>query len=397
MSVSTKLRPVVARAYLASYAQLVRWRTRSRSGRRLLERVCIVAALGRRDGIAAGALLQCRMLRRLGVDAELVDATPALRNPLFRAPHSPGTTYILHSGGPQTPALLSAVLPHAAMAWRIAYWAWELPDPPLDWAGFDTLVDEVWTPSTFAQASLMQLTERPIAVVPHAVPVRTRRQRDWTKPFTVLVFGDSRSSLMRKNVAGAIDAFRTAFGGAPQARLLLKLGGAVEDTRDLEEMVGGAPNIVVHRNFLDAAELSDLYRSADVLLSLHRAEGFGLPMLEAMAHGLPVIATGWSGNLEFMDRASAILVPYRLVPVADPAGIYEGSVWAEPITAVAVMALRRLAEDRDYYERMSAAAHLAAVDAALPRLPPELVPDPGSAGRDGAAPPGLAAAMGEAS
>jgi glycosyltransferase involved in cell wall biosynthesis len=380
MSGLRSLRPLAARAYLGGCARLARLRLRGGAAERSLERVCIVAALGRHNGVATGAKLQYGMLRSLGIDAELVDATAALRNPLFRAPHRPGTAYVLHSGGPQVSSLVSAVLPHAAAAWRIAYWAWELPDPPLDWDGYDSLVHEVWTPSEFARASISQLTRLPVSVVPHVVPAQGMRRRDWTQPFTVLAFGDTRSSLTRKNLTGAIDAFRSAFGDAPRARLILKISGSGDAADTVQDLVATAPNVVVLREFLEADELAGLYRSADALLSMHRAEGFGLPLLEAMAHGVPVVATGWSGNLEFMDRSNGILVPYRLVPVEDAAGIYGGSVWAEPSTNVAAMALRRLAEDEDYYERKSAAAH-AAVARTMP--PSFLVAPARSAACDG--------------
>jgi glycosyltransferase involved in cell wall biosynthesis len=318
-----------------------------------------VAAFGRANGIAAGALLQQQAFHALGIDAELVDATPALRNPFHRVPHSPGTTYIFHCGAPQTPNLLSAVLPHAARAWRIGYWAWELPDPPPDWVGCDHFVAEIWTPSQFSQASLLQLTGRPVRVAPHAVPVRAARRRDASLPFTVLAMADCRSSLTRKNPAGALEAFIGAFGTSRAARLILKLNGAGVDAA-LEERATAAPNVEIVRGFLDAGAMAALYRSADVLLSPHRAEGFGLPMLEAMAYGVPVVGTGWSGNLDFMDEGSSILLPFRLTRVSDAAGIYAGSHWAEPDLSAAAAILRRLAEDQFYYAAMARAAHAAA-------------------------------------
>ena len=108
----------------------------------------VISALGRNNGITSGARLQS--LRQLGVEAELFDATPAVRNPLFRVPHHPGSAYIFHADSPHTTALIRSVLPNAAQAYRIGYWAWELPDPPLEWSGCERCVAEVWTPSEFA-------------------------------------------------------------------------------------------------------------------------------------------------------------------------------------------------------------------------------------------------------
>lgn len=362
------LKPMLAHAYAQACSAFVRMSIAGRASERDLGRVAIVAALQRHNGIASGARLQHAMLRRLGVDAELVDASPALRNPLFRARHRAADAYVIHCGGPQTPQLLSAVMPAAARAWRIGYWAWELPDPPADWHGYDALLHEIWAPSRFTRDSLRRLTRLPVEVVPHVMPAAPQRRRRHPGPFTVLAFGDSRSSLERKNPAGALAAFRAAFGDEAQARLILKLSGAPEEHHALERAASGCANVTILRDRLDAEGLAALFRSADVLLSLHRAEGFGLPMLEAMAHGVPVIATAWSGNLDFMDAATAILVPARLVPVQDSAGIYRDSVWAEPDLEVAAAALRTLARDPARWERLSVASH-AAAGALARRLP----------------------------
>jgi glycosyltransferase involved in cell wall biosynthesis len=346
--------------YLAGAEALTHHILRRRSGERDFRRVIVVAALGRNNGIASGARLQWDALRRLGVDTELLDATPALRNPLFRVSHRPGSAYVFHSGAPQTAHLIRSVLPHAATAYRVAYWAWELPDPAPDWAGCDRNVSEVWTPSAFSRASLVRLSRQPVHVVPHYIPARPARQRRLDQPFTVLAMADSRSSLSRKNPDGALRAFRAAFGSSHAARLVLKLSGRDDELRALLASFGDLPaggNVTIVRRHLDHAELAALYASADVLLSLHRAEGFGLPMAEAMAHGVPVVATGWSGNLTFMSAADSDLVPYTLVPVNDRSAIYGGSTWADPDLDAAATALRRLAEQPEHYDRLAAAAH----------------------------------------
>lgn len=348
-------------SYLAGTEMLTHRFLRGHSGNRDFHRVIVVAALGRNNGIASGARLQWNTLRQLGIDAELLDVTPSLRNPLFRMPHRPGSAYVFHAGGPQTASLISSVLPHVAKAHRIAYWAWELPDPPLDWMDCDRNVNEIWTPSAFSRASLARLSAKPIHVVPHYVPVRpVPRRRRFYEPFTVLAMADSRSSLSRKNPEGALRAFRAAFGSSRAVRLVLKLSGRDEDIRSLEASFGdllAGTNVRIVKGYLDTTELSALYENTDVLLSLHRAEGFGLPMMEAMAHGVPVVATGWSGNLTFMSAADSHLVPYTLVPVNDASAIYNGSIWAEPDLDEAAAMLRRLAEQPDYYARFAEAAH----------------------------------------
>ena len=365
------LRGFLSGKYLAGSAALTHCMLRGRSGERDFRRMIIVAALGRNDGIASGARLQWDALRGLGIDAELLDATPALCNPLVRIPHRPGSAYVFHSAGPRIGNLIGSVLPHVAGAYRIAYWAWELPDPPPDWLGCDRDVAEIWTPSTFSSVSLSRLVSRPVEIVPHHIPPRLARQRCANAPFTVLAMADSRSSWSRKNPEGALRAFRAAFGTSSAVRLVLKLSGRVEELCAFEKSFGDlldCDNVEIVRGHLDSTTLAVLYRNADVLLSLHRAEGYGLVMNEAMAHGLPVVATGWSGNLDFMDASDSCLVPYRLVPVSDTSAIYSGSTWAEPDLDAAAQALRRLASEPQFYARLAAAAHRRAT-AATPRFP----------------------------
>lgn len=345
--------------YLAGCSALTRSMLAGRSGPRRFDRVAIVAAFGRRNGITQGALLQCQALRRAGIATEMIDATPVLRNPFHRVAHDAASLYIFHSGGPQTASLIGAVLPEARSAWRIGYWAWELPDPPPDWIGCDGNLNEIWTPSRFSRDSLMRAMRRPVAVVPHILPPMARRRPVPGAPFTVLAMADSRSSLSRKNPEAAVRAFQAAFGTDPAVRLVLKINAGDADLAALNARLGGtldAPNVEIIRSYMSEVEISALFNRADVLLSLHRAEGFGLPMLEALARGIPTVATGWSGNMDFTTSENSLLVPYAVVPVADSGGVYHGSHWAEPDCAAAAEALRRLAADRSLYTQLSGAA-----------------------------------------
>lgn len=203
------------------------------------------------------------------------------------------------------------------------------------------------------------MVDKPLYVVPHFVSAAVPRQRHKDSPFRVVVMADSRSSFSRKNPAGALAAFRMAFGTSLSAKLTLKLTGVAREIIDLEKSLGDllGANVDLEKDFLTPAALATLYRRADVLLSLHRAEGFGLTMLEAMAFGMPVVATGWSGNLEFMDASNSRLVPYQLIPVEDASTVYRQSVWADPDVPAAAAALRHLATSPNEYARLSAAAY----------------------------------------
>jgi glycosyltransferase involved in cell wall biosynthesis len=119
-----------------------------------------------------------------------------------------------------------------------------------------------------------------------------------------------------------------------------------------------------------------LIAGADVLISLHRAEGFGLSPAEAMALGTPVVATGFSGVLDFMDETNALLVPFRSIPVDDPQRIYRGQAWAEPDVDAAAEALRRLRDDAALPRRLAAAGRRAVAERLSPEAWFRSLPDP---------------------
>jgi glycosyltransferase involved in cell wall biosynthesis len=189
----------------------------------------------------------------------------------------------------------------------------------------------------------------------------------------VTVIANLGASFDRKNPLGAIASFRAAFGDRPDCLLVLKLAGASLFPRDFEQIrtaIGASANIRLIDATWDSARMRTLFASTDILLSLHRAEGFGIVPAEAMLRGIAVIATGWSGTLQFMDAQSAALVPYRLVPVIEQRGDYAvpGARWAEPDHDAAVHWLRRLADDP--VERASLAARGQAYASAALTLDP---------------------------
>lgn len=119
----------------------------------------------------------------------------------------------------------------------------------------------------------------------------------------------------------------------------------------------GATNITLIDRVMSFREIDALYAGSDVVVSLHRSEGFGLAIAEAMCHGLPVIATDWSGNVDFVTAQTGIPVPFRLVAAEDPQGTYHhpDMNWAEADVEAAALALRRLREDRQLASRLGQA------------------------------------------
>jgi glycosyltransferase involved in cell wall biosynthesis len=261
----------------------------------------------------------------------------------------------------------------------IGYWVWELEQAPARWAHAAHAVHEVWTPSAFSAAALAGVAHCPIRVVPHPCalappPTPTAQDRDAARKrfgfgpetFVALSSFTTTSSLARKNPWAALRGFEAAFGDDPEAVLVLRCLGAAQYPEAAAALRNAVHDCRARVLLLDQPggleELHALYAACDVYLSLHRSEGFGLNLAEAMLSRRPVIATAYSAPLEFMDAASAALIPARMVPVADPQGVYRlrGAHWAEPEHEAVVEALRLLRRDPDHRARLGAAGFSAA-------------------------------------
>jgi glycosyltransferase involved in cell wall biosynthesis len=216
---------------------------------------------------------------------------------------------------------------------------------------------EIWAPSAFIADSIREVCARPLFVMPIACEARLTsflNRSAFGIPESAYVFFfyfDFTSFIDRKNPFGALEAFRRLGEAAPSADVALVLKTNVDratpaDLSRFREAIAAAPGrvIVIDQQLTDN-ETKNLVRCSDCFLSLHRSEGFGRGMSEAMFLGKPVIATGYSGNLEFMTEETGYLLDYGLVPVQ--AGQYpfgEGQVWADPDIDQAVRIMRRLVE-----------------------------------------------------
>ena len=244
---------------------------------------------------------------------------------------------------------------------RVGYWAWELESFPEGWDQHFQHYDEIWCPSAYCAQSLAQRSPVPVIALPH-LPDWPRLDRLLTQrsehhqgpeitgaPFRFLTLFDFWSTPERKNPAGAITAFLRAFPAErqePPVELWIKSSSADQFPRQraaLEALGGGDTRIRWIDGLLSRKALDELFCSADALVSLHRAEGFGLNLADAMAIGLPVVATGYSANLEFMPPGSAALVPWHPGTIEQRCGDYpQGATWAEPDLDEAAAALRQL-------------------------------------------------------
>jgi glycosyltransferase involved in cell wall biosynthesis len=330
----------------------------------------VAGELARTSGIGESARLMAAATERLGTEVWRADIPPPV-DPTHELPKPtdpmppPGVPLAIHINAPQLPlAFLRA--PRALSKGRriIGCWYWELPTPPPDWRPGARFVHDIWAPSRFTADALEPLKPGRVRVVPpplaDAPPIPAHVDRTAfglpANAVITLVSFNLASSFARKNPLAAIAAFREAFGDRPDRILLLKIGHPDHAPADFERIrqAAKAPNIRIETRSLPTADSHALTACCDIVLSLHRSEGFGLVPAEAMFLGKPVIATAWSGNMDFMDAETAALVGYRLIPVHDDRMVYRNSVWADPDIREAAGHLRRLADDAQARQALGA-------------------------------------------
>jgi hypothetical protein len=263
-------------------------------------------------------------------------------------------------------AALDAFGEHRPSGRLLGCWFWELPRVPEAWMDAVRQVDEIIVATEFVADAFRAVTDKPITripfpMLPASVSALTRADIDVpADAFVFLCTFDCNSSLDRKNPGAVIRAFRMAF---PIERtdvfLLLKSSNGKRNPsalRALLQCTGGDPRIMLRDGVIDVSHVNALQSLSDCYVSLHRAEGLGLGMAESMRMGKPVVATGWSGNRDFMDDSNSYLVDYQLVPVLPgqyPHG--EGQVWAEPDIRHAARHMRSVVQDSARAERIAEA------------------------------------------
>ena len=340
----------------------------------------VAGELARASGLGEGARLMLAGLADLGVPGWPMRAglrlpgeeedIPVADNGLPPA----GAPLILHVNAPHVAAALMR-LPRGFLRGRrvIGCWAWELPVAPPDWATGVRFVHEVWAPSRFTAAALEPLLPGRVRVVPYCVASRPPEPSALDRQAFGLPAGavvtlcsfSLASSFERKNPLAAIAAHQLAFGDRPDRVLVMKIGHAGHfgpDLHRLQQAAAGAGNIRFETRTLPLADNHALTACADIVLSLHRSEGFGLVPAEGMLLARAVVLTNWSGSTDFTDADTAALVPFRLVPALDPRGVFQtpGAVWAEADVGVAADHLRRLANDPAERAALGARAQVAA-------------------------------------
>lgn len=241
--------------------------------------------------------------------------------------------------------------------YNIGFWLWELEEFPDEWIPCINLLDEIWTPAEFVSESIRKKTNKPVVTIPYYVtaPVKEEFDRAYFKlpeeQFLFMMLFDSGSMIERKNPMAVIEAYKQAFEKNENVGLVIKMNGYNEaDVNYIHSLLEGYDNIYIITESFSKVEVNSLIRVVDVVVSLHRAEGFGLVLAEAMINETPCIATNWSANTEFMNEDVACMVDYDIVTIDKEIGPYApGNHWAEAKVPQAAAYMRKLYDDPTYY------------------------------------------------
>lgn len=315
-------------------------------------------------GIADSARALVAALRAAGVPVRPI----ALRS--FTPPSRQGGD-ALSAGWPEDAEFsinLLAFNPEGALALRkeagrgffrgranVGYWWWEvLAAFPGRWRRAFGLLDEVFVGSSYVREAIEAASPVPVRLVPIPVaplpPAATRDQLGLSEGFQFLTVFDYNSTSARKNPQAVVRAYREAFDPGAGASLVVKsINGdrAPADRAELLELATGRPDIHLIEHYMTGQDVDLLLAGSDCVVSLHRAEGFGIPLARALRSGIPVLATSYGGNLDYMSDENSYLVAHTPVRIPDGTLYPAGAEWAEPDLKDAVSQMRRVFDHPD--------------------------------------------------
>lgn len=314
------------------------------------------------NGIGASARNAFEALRASGLEPLALDTSPMLGQgdiawdgPLISSlPDTRRGMLLIYNNAPELGRILLYSGRRNRRDWFVSsLWAWETANRPAGWMERAVLADELWFPSRFVQSAMAPPSELPSLVAFHPapdLPVGAPSAEPIVPPGAVMFtcYADALSSFTRKNPVGAVRAFKAAFGDSRHAQLIVKTRNASASPAGevLREAISDAPNIRHIDRPFSSDEMLSLRCRTDVLVSLHRSEGFGLTISEAMRANTPVISTDWSAPSEYLDQSCAWLTPAREIEVVDPLGVYPdaGHIWADPDIEIAAHQMREAFE-----------------------------------------------------
>ncbi len=323
--------------------------------------VNVVGYVSSERGVGEAARQVLTALESRGIPSAAIDAPTEPGEiekvlPGVAAAEHPYDFNLLCVNADMLPAIAAALGPRFFQGRRSAgLWFWEVSQFPAQWHESFHLLDEVWVASEFIAEALRPVAPIPVRTI--RVPVTPAEPEDLSRAelgmpegFTFLFVFDYRSVFRRKNPLGLVEAFRQAFEPGEGPSLVIKSIFGEEFPRhrqQLAEAVADRPEIQLIEDNVSAAAKNAMVAGCDCYVSLHRSEGLGLTMAEAMYFGRPVIATAYSGNLDFMTAENSFLVPTTATRIGADASPYPpDGEWAEPDLDHAAELMRAVFRDR---------------------------------------------------
>ena len=323
-----------------------------------------------RDGEAARSLARAlhtadipHSLHSLDLNVAAPNRDPRYANEVSDFPYDLNLFVVNADQIPEVASLLGAEV--FARRFNIGFWLWELSSFPSTYEAAFDLLHEVWTPSAFCVDSFSKVSPHPVRRLPlPVVPPEARWGREHfglaNEPFTFLFMFNFLSYFERKNPMAVIEAFRRAFFQESKSdrpvQLVFKTSQSDFAPELYAEMCAAMSDLPIKilDGYYEADEVSSLVSCCDAYVSLHRSEGYGLTIAEAMYHEKPVIATAYSGNVDFFGINNGYPVRYELVQLTEDAGPYAaGAQWANPDIDHAAELMRRAVTETEEAKRLA--------------------------------------------
>jgi hypothetical protein len=253
---------------------------------------------------------------------------------------------------------------------RIGIWFWELEDIPDEWVKTSERLDEIWAPSYFIENVLKKKIKIPVHYVPVAVNFEYTNILKYNfnhSQFKFFTNFDFNSYLDRKNAMQVIEEFSNAFNEDSNSNALLIIKCVNKNSKlskfnKLQDKIKGNSKIILIDDLLSRDEMYSLINQCDCYISLHRSEGFGLGLAEAMLMGKIVIATGYSGNMTFMNSTNSILIDFDMLDVEDKYPNSKNLRWASPKAGIASQHMKTIISDRSRFDEMRKNARISIIE-----------------------------------
>ncbi len=336
---------------------------------RMDQGVNLIGMFKSEKGTGQAARCVLRSLKEIGVMRAVLnyDAPPWAKNsesidePFSKTCHFDVNLININADIPLVP-VISNEFNSLSRCYNIGYWNWELETFPNFWLDRFTHYNEIWVPSTFTQFSIQSKSPIPVICMPYSIsvpknpnPFPREKYGLKAKALTFLNVFDCDSTVARKNPQAVIKAFRMAFKDRADVQLVIKtmsISDNADVMEELKKLAEGAKNIVFINGVFLREESHSLMHTCDVFVSLHRSEGFGFNICEAMAMGKPVIATNYSANTDYMKESNGYLVDYQKIAIDRNYGPYKkGELWADPDIRHAALLMKHIDENPNAAKR----------------------------------------------